>query len=520
VERVETSEQDLPRPARGPARRALLRAAGLGAGVLAAGAAGAAGAVPATAFPPAAGTAAGARPGSREGAGGPRGTGALGGAGGPGTDADAPREAEGPLARARTAADGSPTAPAVPLVDGPDFPIGAFWPPHPFASTLDRYRELADAGFTFFITGDSLFDERSAAYALGLADQVGLKALVAADPRMLALAHYLTVTDDRTVASSITTADATAWVDAALAAYTAHPSFAGFSLYDEPGTGRFPTVAALTSILRTAAPGLLPYANINRGNGDTYRAFVRNYLETVRPSMISFDRYPILTEGLDTAYFETWAIIREAALTAGIPAWTYIQSTGFNDHPIPTAGELAWQINTSLAYGCKGIQYFTYWTPDPARGEGYTQALITTDGNKTPLYTTATTLNTTWLQPVGRQLKPLVSETVQHANDTPLPTGTTPFTPGTHLTHATGDPAIIALHRPPRHDDGTRHLLITNRATNTPATLHLTPNTTTVGAVARFDPVKGAYGAAGSAEPFTVRLDAGGAALYRLTPPA
>jgi hypothetical protein len=419
-----------------------------------------------------------------------------------------------------TAAVDAADAEQLPILGGPDFPIGIFWPPHPFQASVARYREITDAGFTFMITGNYQLDEASTRQALDLADQVGLKVLVAGDPRLNALAQHLTVTDDRTVASSITTADAASWIRDSMAAYSPYASFAGFNVYDEPARSRFRNVGALNSVLRSAAPALLPYANINRGNGDTYRAFVRNYLETVRPSMISFDRYPILTEGLDTAYFETWAIIREAALTAGIPAWTYIQSTGFNDHPIPTAGELAWQINTSLAYGCKGIQYFTYWTPDPARGEGYTQALITTDGNKTPLYTTATTLNTTWLQPVGRQLKPLVSETVQHANDTPLPTGTTPFTPGTHLTHATGDPAIIALHRPPRHDDGTRHLLITNRATNTPATLHLTPNTTTVGAVARFEPESSTYGAVprGAEDGFRVRLAPGGAALYRLDP--
>ncbi|SDM91919.1 hypothetical protein, partial [Actinacidiphila guanduensis] len=337
-----------PFPSRGVDRRALLLGAGLGAGMLAAGTGRAA--------------------------------------------------AAGRLAPADPPAPGS-----LPLTGGDDFPIGVFWPPPPYESTAARYQEIADAGFTFVITGNYLFDARSAAHALGLADQVGLKVLVADDPRMLAMAHYLTVTDDRSVPSSLTTADATAWTRAALDAYTAHPSFAGFSLYDEPPATRFPTVGALAAILRGLAPGLLPYVNINRGNGSAYADFVQRFVNAVRPSLISFDRYPILADGsIDTAYFDTWAIIREAALTARIPAWTYIQSTGFNGHAVPTASQLAWQINTSLAYGCKGIQYFTYWTPDPARGEGYTQALITTDGQQTPLYQAARTLNTTWLQPTGR----------------------------------------------------------------------------------------------------------------------
>jgi hypothetical protein len=184
---------------------------------------------------------------------------------------------------------------------------------------------------------------------------------------------------------------------------------------------------------------------------------------------------------------------------------------------------LAWQVNVSLAYGCKGIQYFTYWTPDPARGEGYTQALITTDGRQTPLYAAARTLNHDWLQPVGRQLKPLVSESVQHANDTPLPTGTTPFTPGDHLTTATGDPVILALFTT-TPDNGTRHLLITNRDPDKPATTHLRLNTTHVHTTSRYNPTTDTYTTtdtdADTDDPatLTLTLAPGAAALYHLSP--
>jgi hypothetical protein len=405
----------------------------------------------------------------------------------------------------------------LPLTGGPDFPIGVYWPPHPFETTLARYREITDAGFTFLITGNYQLDEPSANQALSMADQVGLKVLVAGDPRMGVVAQHMTVTDDRTVPSSITAADAASWVRSCVGSYAHHPSFAGFSLYDEPPAARFPTVGALTDIVRETAPTLLPYANINRGNGEGYARFVDDYLDTVRPSLISFDRYPILTDRIDTDYFDTWAIVRKAALAAGVPAWTYIQSGGFSGHATPTASQLAWQVNVSLAYGCKGIQYFTYWTPDPARGEGYTQALITTDGHQTALYAAAQTLNHSWLQPVGRQLKPLISESVQHANDTPLPTGTAPFTPGDHLTTAAGDPAIVALFKN-TSDDGTRSLLITNRNPDRPATLRIGLNQATVKAVSCFTPASGTYTQADPPTTLTVNLDAGGAALYRLSP--
>ncbi|WP_329366662.1 hypothetical protein OG896_17945 [Streptomyces sp. NBC_00669] len=465
------SERRIPAPSgpgasRGLNRRALLQAAGMGAGVLAAGAA-----------------------------------------------------TVGRVVAATNTSDSAAPAPAadLPLTGGPDFPIGLYWPPHPYQTTLARYREITDAGFTFLITGNYQLDEASANQALGMADQVGLKVLVAGDPRVSVVAQHMTVTDDRSVPTSITTADATEWIRSATGSYARHPSFAGLSLYDEPGTDRFPTVGALTGIVRTATPGLLPYANINRGNGAHYTRFVQSYLDTVKPALISFDRYPFLTEGLDTDYFETWAIVRKAAMAAGVPAWTYIQSAGFNGHVTPTAAQMSWQVNVSLAYGCKGIQYFTYWTPDPARGEGYTQALITADGERTPLYDAATALNTGWLQPVGRQLKPLVSESVQHLNDAPAPTGTTPFAPGAHLTSATGDPAILGVFKGAT-DDGTRHLLVVNRDPDSSATLRIGLNASTVEAVSRFDPSTATYPRASRPADLSLTLDGGAAALYRLSP--
>ncbi|WP_435134965.1 hypothetical protein [Actinacidiphila sp. bgisy144] len=467
------SERRIPAPsapggARGLNRRALLQAAGMGAGVLAAGAATVGRVVAATG----------------------------------GSD------------RAATAAASAD----LPLTGGPDFPIGLYWPPHPYETTLARYQEITDAGFTFLITGNYQLDEASANQALGLADQVGLKVLVAGDPRVSVVAQHMTVTDDRSVPASITTDDATDWIRSATGTYGRHASFAGLSLYDEPQTERFPNLGTLTGIVRSATPGLLPYANINRGNGARYERFVRTYLDTVKPALISFDRYPFLTEGLDTAYFETWAIVRAAALQAGIPAWTYIQSTGFSGHVTPSAQQLAWQVNVSLAYGCKGIQYFTYWTPDPARGEGYTQALVTTDGKRTPLYDAAADLNSGWLQPVGRQLKPLVSESVQHVNDTPAPVGTTAFAPGSHVTAASGGPAILAVFKPAGADDGTRHLLVVNRDPDGSQTVRIGLDATAVKAVARFDASSATYPRASRPSDLTVTLAGGAAALYRLSP--
>jgi hypothetical protein len=425
-----------------------------------------------------------------------------------------PADAAVTQARGTAVRTAAATTASLPLVGGTQFPIGLFWPPPPYYMSVQRYQEIADAGFNFVIGGNYLFDVQSGQYALGLAEQVGLQMLIADDPRILMLAQDLTITDDRTVSDSITVADATAQVAAALANYTSYKSFAGFNLFDEPSPALVPNLGTLTGIMRQLAPNLLPYSNLVAYT--SVSGPVADYIQAVQPSLISFDRYPILTSGVDIGYFDTWLAFREAALQAGIPAWTYIQSVAYNGHAVPTASQLAWQVNVSLAYGCTGIQYFTYWTPDPARGEGFSDGIILPDGTPSPLYFATKKLNNNWLQPAGQQLKPLTSESVQHANDqaTVSAVGVAPFAPGDYLTDVTGDAVIVGLFTA-TPDDGTRWLLVANRAADTAASAQLSVNTATVTSVTRFIPRTGTYAPAPS-RTLPVRLAPGAAALYRL----
>ena len=423
----------------------------------------------------------------------------------------APEAVAPPTPRAASSAD-------LPLTGGPDFPIGLFWPPHPYQTTLARYQEISDAGFTFLITGNYQFDTQSGSYALGMADQVGLKVLVAGRPpdggdRAVHGGHRR---PDRAVLDHHRRRRLLGAVRARQ--LRGAPLARGLQRLRRARPDAVPHRGSGDRHRAPGRPALLPYSNLwpRQRRGDTPTS-CRSYIDTVRPPLISFDRYPILTDGIDLDYFDNWVIYRDASLKSGLPAWTYIQSVGFNGHRVPTASQLAWQINISLAYGCKGIQYFTYWTPDPARGEGYTQALITVDGHRTPLYDARKALNHSWLQPVGRQLKPLVSESVQHANDNPLPPGATAFTPGDHLTAATGDAAVLGLFRPAQ-DDGTRYLLVTNRNPDQRASVRIGLNAAHVKRAAYFVPATNSYRAVGGSTALDVRLDAGAAALYRLSP--
>jgi hypothetical protein len=407
----------------------------------------------------------------------------------------------------------------LPLLGGPEFPIGIFWPPPPQQTTIERYQEIKDAGFTFVITGNYLNDNYIINWALSQADAVGLKVLVSDDISIYNLTHLFNISDDRSVSMSITTADVRELIKRALDAHAGHPSLVGFNLFDEPGDYFFPNLGKAFAILRSMSPDTLPYVNLPDAEWttpDNWRAYVERFIQIVQPSLISFDQYPVRPAGLDTSYFTNWAIFRDLGLKYGVPTWTFIQSVSSGLYRQPTSAEMMWQINVSLAYGAKGIQYFTYWTPDPARGEGFGPALVTLDGRLTTRYHVAKEINTNWLSRVGRQLKPLVSERVVHVEDPAPAEGMVCFTPDDYLTDVSGDPLIIGQFRSADQSVCDRWLLVVNRLMDTSANARLSVEQDTVCRVDVFDPKSESFSGQEDSDKIRVSLQPGEAALYRL----
>jgi hypothetical protein len=112
-----------------------------------------------------------------------------------------------------------------------------------------------------------------------------------------------------------------------------------------------------------------------------------------------------------------------------------------------------------LAYGAKGIQYFTYWTPTAT---GFGESLVSRDGELTPLYAYAKRANDR-LKVVGKVLLPLTSESVVHANENPLPKGAKAFKADGYIKSVSGSSVILGRFRDLA--GGTeRYLLVTNRS--------------------------------------------------------
>lgn len=364
--------------------------------------------------------------------------------------------------------------------------IAAFWPPPPHETTLARYREIADAGIDLVITGNYLSDPVILRHALACADEAGLGVLVASDPRVDVLMRDIEVDEAQTRAI----------IGKVIDDYEELGSFRGISLMDEPFPERFERLAVGVAAVR--ARGHLAYVNLFPSHAvGPYAEYVGGFVDAVRPDLVSFDRYPFLAEGEDSGYFADLAVIRDQATRAGLPAWMYVQTLAYAGHRTPTASDIAWQVNTALAYGYTGIQYFTYWTPDPARGEGFEPALVD-GGLPTERYDIVRELNTRWLRPVGEELARLSWVSAGHAE--PVPTGARPLPAGIVASGA----VIVGRY-------GDRHLFVCNARFG--AATEVTLATASVNA---FDPSTKAYRSC----PATFTLAPGAARLVELDKPA
>ncbi len=265
--------------------------------------------------------------------------------------------------------------------------------------------------------------------------------------------------------------------------YSAEPAFAAYVLKDEPHAVSFPALAHSRRLLARMDPGhwayvnLFPnYAPVNErenyiGTRD-YQEYVDRYMEVFRPEVLMYDHYSI--EGyrfreadyairVRPEYYENLEIIRAAALKHGVPFWAFTLSTPVFSYPTPTEGHLRFQLYSCLAYGARGLQYFTY---GPAEGE---DGLIDGKGNRGPWYETAQRINRE-IQSMGRLLLSLTSTAVFHTS--PQPRGTTWIHDGHGgLVSCLGAPAVLGFFD---GRDGRRFLMVVNRDPMKAAELTLT----------------------------------------------
>lgn len=210
-------------------------------------------------------------------------------------------------------------------------------------SSIERFRELADCGFT--INFSSYADAGAAIKALDAAKSAGVRILVSCPP--LESATQATVRQLRN-----------------------HPGLAGYFLGDEPSAAAFGADKRWAEKVRAVDPDHIVYVNLfpdyaspEQLGVPTYERYVDEFANSVPVTFLSFDYYPIVGRSVRASWYGNLATIAAAARKRHMPFWAFALSLRHFNYPTATLPDLREQVFSDLAYGAQGIQYFTYWKP-------------------------------------------------------------------------------------------------------------------------------------------------------------
>jgi hypothetical protein len=161
-------------------------------------------------------------------------------------------------------------------------------------------------------------------------------------------------------------------VEALLERVGQHRAVFGYFLCDEPGTRLYPALKKWVEAYRKVDPKALSYINLSPNytspaklNVPTYAEYLGSYVDTVQSKLISYDHYALMEDGsLRDGYFQNLEAVRLESLRSGLPFWNVVLANAHSRYADPTEAGLRFQLYTTLAYGARGIGYFTYFTPN------------------------------------------------------------------------------------------------------------------------------------------------------------
>lgn len=297
-------------------------------------------------------------------------------------------------------------------------------PPKAFASA-ERYAELAGAGFD--VTVLAWEDEGAAA------DNFARLAWT----RPLGVRNLLLDMDLAKVEAA--DGDSLRWADSVATRYRDDPAFLGYYLGDEPAPDEFARNARLFALLRARDPAHPAWNNLRGRHSfdsrEAFLAYTRAYVDSVQPVVLCNDHYDFTTSGDRGLFVENVAGLASIARERGLPFWGIVQLVEHGSLRAMTAPLLSWQVAHWLAYGARGVGYFTYWTPAPDPQWNWQPAMIAHDGTREPLYDVVRELNAR-VRPVGETLAGYAWLATEHAGS--VPAGGTAFAPDSLLEAVTG----------------------------------------------------------------------------------
>lgn len=187
------------------------------------------------------------------------------------------------------------------------------------------------------------------------------------------------------------------------------PAALGIFLRDEPNAPMMPGLGKVSAMLHDSMPALWPYVNLfpyrvsaDRLGTSDYNAYVRMLVGTINQPFLSYDNYSLVGGEMLDYFYTNLDIVRRLSLETKTPFWNCILANAHFNYMEPSDATFNLQVYASLAYGARGIQYFTYYSP--ALGN-FRLAAIDQFGNRTA----------TWdmLRRINHQIRMLVPTMVR-----------------------------------------------------------------------------------------------------------
>ena len=247
-----------------------------------------------------------------------------------------------------------------------------------------------------------------------------------------------------------------------------HPAVFGYYLRDEPPAHMFAGLETVASVVRELAPGKWPYINLFplvaepwQLAAKDYDEYVAKFVATCKPPILSYDHYAIFDDGsLGPHYFHNLEVMRAAAIKHKVPFWNIVLANAHFRYRAPSLADFHFHAYTTLAYGGRGISYFTYLAP--AVGN-YRMAPIDQFGNETPTWHHMRNVNNQILKLAPTILK-LRSDAVYHFGT--IPTGCKGPGEASLITGLEADQEHFFA-GDFTHADGSRWVMIVNRNVTT-----------------------------------------------------
>ncbi len=167
------------------------------------------------------------------------------------------------------------------------------------------------------------------------------------------------------------------------------PAALAVFLSDEPQQRELAALGRVATLVRARLQGmpvfvnLFPFRNGQREWYRDYADYVAALVRELHPSMLSFDNYSLSYAGMGDEFYSNLELVRSAALAGQIPFWSCVQSVAHFGYLEPSDATLHLQVYAALAYGARGLEYFTYATPE--RGN-YRSGALDPFGHLTPTW--------------------------------------------------------------------------------------------------------------------------------------